>query len=75
MDSMFISVVGTTTNTVISTARANSHRVWLDTWFWSATAAVTSPRSTPSSSLSSLSASSNSATALPLMRLAMVAVS
>ena len=38
MDSMFISVVGTTTNTVISTARANSHRVWLDTWFWSATA-------------------------------------
>ena len=75
MDSMFISVVGTTTNTVISTARANSHRVWLDTSVWSATAAVTSPRSTPSSSLSSLSASSNSATALPLMRLAMVAVS
>jgi hypothetical protein len=47
MECMFSSVSGTTTTTVISTASANSHLVWLDTpWFWSATISRTSLRST-----------------------------
>ena len=75
MEFMFMRVVGTTTSTVISTARINSHFVWLDTSRCCATAWSTSARNTLSSSATSLSASANSATALPLMRLAMVAVS
>ena len=75
MELMFMSVVGTTTTTVIATASTKSHWVCCEIWPCCATDLPTSARSTESSSPISLSAWSNSATALPLMRLAMVAVS
>ena len=72
---MFSSVSGTTTTTVISTASANSHLVCSDTVCWRSVTAATSLRMASLSCTSSLSASANSAMALVLMRLAMVALS
>ncbi len=75
MDTMFSSVSGTTTTTVISTARANSHLVWSVTLSWCAMALSTSAARRLSSAATLSVAMLNCSTALPLMRLAIVAVS
>ena len=75
MDSMFISVSGTTTSTVSTTAATKIHCVCSATPCSSAAMASTCWRSSWSSWAMSFSTSATSAMALPLMRLAVVAVS
>ena len=75
METMFSIVDGTTTTTVISTARPNSHWVCSAMPAWRAMAPSASAPRAWSSACSFCAASSNCATALVLMRLAIVAES